>query len=172
VTGDPTQEAGRRRFLALASGALGGLMGLALGIPIVGTIVGPSFQRARSRWARAGSVAALPVGHPVSLRYADREKDAYLIETVQRDVWALRRADGEVTVFSPVCPHLGCRYEWLSADQHFYCPCHRSVFAPDGRVLGGPTPRSLDTLPAEIRDGELFVAWQRFVLGIGEKKVV
>ena len=168
----PAPETGRRRFLALVCGVLAGLIGLALGLPIVGAIVGPSFRRARSRSARAAAVAELPVGQPVSLRYADREKDAYLVETVQRDVWALRHAGGEVSVFSPVCPHLGCRYDWKPAEQHFFCACHRSVFALDGHVLAGPSPRPLDRLPAEIRDGELLVEWQSFVLGIAEKKAI
>lgn len=168
----PNPETGRRRFLALVCGTFAGLMGLALGLPIVGAIVGPSFRRARSRWARAAAVAELPIGQPVSLRYTDREKDAYLVETVQRDVWALRHAGGEVTVFSPVCPHLGCRYAWKPAEQQFFCACHRSAFAPDGRVLSGPSPRPLDTLPAEIRDGALLVEWESFVLGVAEKKAI
>jgi nitrite reductase/ring-hydroxylating ferredoxin subunit len=33
------------------------------------------------------------------------------------------------------------------------CPCHGSVYAADGRVLSGPAPRSLDTLPMQVQGG-------------------
>lgn len=50
---------------------------------------------------------------------------------------------------SMTCTHLGCAYKpFGSADKehpvvHAHCPCHGSIFSRDGRVLGGPAPRSL-----------------------------
>lgn len=165
-------EARRREFLAIAVAVLGALIALLLAIPFVGSWVGPSFRRIRRRFARAGKVAGLSVGQPMQLSYSDRKLDAYLVRTVTRHVWAVKDADGRVTVFSPICPHLGCRYEWVPARDHFYCPCHHSVFAVDGKVLGGPAPRGLDTLPCRVEKGDLEVEWERYELGIPEKKVV
>lgn len=162
----------RRDFLAVACGALAALVAMVLAIPFLGFLVGPSFRRIRSRFARVGRVAGLPVGEPVELSYTEREVDAYLAQTVTRDVWAVKHADEGVTVFSPICPHLGCRYDWVPAAKHFYCPCHHSVFAPDGAVLSGPAPRPLDTLPSDIDSGELRVRWERFEPGIPEKRLV
>jgi menaquinol-cytochrome c reductase iron-sulfur subunit len=165
-------EARRREFLALAVAVLGALIALLLAIPFLGACVGPSFRRIRRRFARVGKVAGLSVGQPAQLGYTDRKLDAYLAQTVTRHVWAVKGADGGVTVFSPICPHLGCRYEWVPAAKHFYCPCHHSVFAVDGAVLGGPAPRPLDTLPSRVEKGELEVEWERYEPGIPEKKVV
>lgn len=165
-------EARRRDFLALSVAVLGALIALLLAIPFVGSFIGPSFRRIRRHFARVGKVDGLPLGRPVQLRYTDREVDAYLAQTVTRHVWAVKNADAGVTVFSPICPHLGCRYEWVPDANHFYCPCHHSVFAVDGRVLGGPAPRPLDTLPTRIEGGELEVEWERYESGIPEKKAV
>lgn len=164
---------GRRRdFLALAGAVLGALVAVLLAIPFLASFVGPSFRRIRRHLARAGRVAGLPVGEPVQLTYTDRNVDGYLSQTVTRQVWVVKQGDSSVTVFSPICPHLGCRYEWVPAAKHFYCPCHHSVFALDGAVLGGPAPRPLDTLPSEIESGELRVEWERYEPGIPEKKQV
>jgi menaquinol-cytochrome c reductase iron-sulfur subunit len=170
---DRTAFEGRRRdFLAVAAAVLGALLAVLAAIPFLGSFVGPSFRRIRRHIARVGRVAGLPVGEPVELSYTDHEVDAYLVRTVTRQVWVVKQSAGSVTVFSPICPHLGCRYEWVPAAHHFYCPCHHSVFALDGAVLGGPAPRPLDTLPSEIENGELRVEWERFEPGIPEKKEV
>lgn len=164
--------ASRRRFLALASGVLTSLLGALLAVPLLGSVVGPSFRRLRRRFARVGRVTGIPTGKPVELSYRDHTSDAYLAQTVTRNVWVVKDPGGDVTVFSPICPHLGCRYEWVAAAEHFYCPCHHSVFALDGTVLGGPAPRPLDTLPIRIEGDELHVEWERFELGVPEKKPV
>jgi menaquinol-cytochrome c reductase iron-sulfur subunit len=176
-TGDAGGERGvfevrRRGFLALATAALGALIALLVAIPFVGSFVGPSFRRIRRRFVRVGKLQGLPLGEPVELSYADREVDAYLVQSVTRQVWAVKHAASSVTVFSPICPHLGCRYEWVPAANHFYCPCHHSVFALDGAVLGGPAPRPLDTLPSRVEKGALEVEWERYESGIPEKKAV
>ena len=103
------------------------------------------------------------------MTYGDKTEDAYIRETVLRSVWAIKHTESDVTVYSPICPHLGCGYNWNAQDQHFECPCHGSVFALDGQVLAGPAPRPLDTLPTKIENGELLVEWERFKLGIPEK---
>jgi menaquinol-cytochrome c reductase iron-sulfur subunit len=164
--------ASRRAFLATASGVLVTLIGAFLAVPLVGTLLGPAFRRVQRHFARVAPVAGLPLHQPVELSFRDRERDAFLIEDVTRQVWAVRHTAEDVTVFSPICPHLGCRYRWVSGRRHFHCPCHDSVFAVDGRVLSGPAPRPLDTLPIEIRDGELRVKWERFEPGIPQKKAV
>jgi menaquinol-cytochrome c reductase iron-sulfur subunit len=170
--GERERAVGRRRFLALASGVLAGAIGAVLAVPGLGALVGPSFRRVQRHFARASGVSALPLRQPVEVSFRDREQDAFLVEAVTREAWALRHADGRVTVFSPICPHLGCRYRWVPDRRHFHCPCHDSVFALDGRVLSGPAPRPLDTLASEIRGDELFVEWERFEPGIPEKKAV
>ncbi len=50
-------------------------------------------------------------------------------------------SDGLYAV-SSICTHLGCIVsltEW-----GFQCPCHGSKYNPEGHVIGGPAPRSLE----------------------------
>ncbi len=58
-----------------------------------------------------------------------------------KGVWAVKQADGQVTVFSPICPHLGCGYRWDQQDRLFKCPCHGSIYDIEGTVKAGPAPR-------------------------------
>ncbi len=38
-----------------------------------------------------------------------------------------------------------------------------------GKVIGGPAPRPLDTLPYKIENGELYVQWKLYKAGIPQK---
>lgn len=56
------------------------------------------------------------------------------------------------------CVHLGCTVPWVAGSQEFRCPCHGSIYAPDGQYRGGPAPRSLDWMPVEVNgDGSVVV---------------
>jgi menaquinol-cytochrome c reductase iron-sulfur subunit len=84
----------------------------------------------------------------------------------QKAVWAVKHPDGAVTVFSPLCTHLGCGYHWDTTDRRFKCPCHGSVYAVTGEVLAGPAPRALDRLPTKIEEGRLLVMYKEFKSGL------
>jgi menaquinol-cytochrome c reductase iron-sulfur subunit len=168
-TADKRIESTRRGFLQWATGILTFLCGLTVGIPLVGSLVGPAGRTIKTDWIKVAGIGTLPVGQPVSLRVPDVQADAYVRESVIRHLWAVRRSATEVSVYSPICTHLGCHYDWNPASGHFECPCHGSVYAPDGTVLGGPAPRRLDTLPTKIENGELYVEWKQFRSGTPEK---
>lgn len=65
-----------------------------------------------------------------------------------RQIYVFRTPYGFQAV-SGICTHLGCAYKpYQPPDEdhgvmHAHCPCHGSIFARDGRVLGGPAPRPL-----------------------------
>ena len=160
---------GRRRFLVGATGVLGVLTGATVGVPFVGAVIGSVFREKARHFADVTMVDRLPVEAPSDVTFPDKTTDAFLRETKLRSVWCVRHSATEVTVYSPICPHLGCRYDWRPGLDRFVCPCHGSQFALDGRVLAGPAPRPLDTLPTRIQDGKLFVEWETFKLGIPRK---
>jgi menaquinol-cytochrome c reductase iron-sulfur subunit len=162
-------ESTRRGFFKWSVGVLTSLCGLVVGIPLIGSFVGPAFRTMKTNWIKVAEVGTLPEGLPISLNAADVQVDAYVQESVIRHLWAVKHSGTEVTVFSPICPHLGCHYNWNLATGHFECPCHGSVYAPDGTVLGGPAPRRLDTLPVKIENGGLYVEWKQFRSGTPEK---
>lgn len=102
--------------------------------------------------------------------------------------WGWVRAVGEtpqftesdIVVFSRICPHLGCIYNFVPDWRHvtagyggyvppkerqhalMACPCHLSIFDPadqrePGKVLSGPAPRPPRTFFYEIKDERILV---------------
>jgi rieske iron-sulfur protein len=79
-----------------------------------------------------------------------------------------RAADG-IVAYSAVCTHAGCDVSlWRAEAKTLRCPCHESDFDPrDGaRVIGGPAPRRLPSLPVKVMDG-ILVAAGRFSSRVG-----
>lgn len=169
MTGNSDEKFSRRNFLEISIAALAALSGLVLGLPMIGYLIGPALKTKVGHFAKVINVSALQKSTPTDLNFADQKVDAFIQETTLRSVWAVKNTDADVTVFSPICPHLGCRYDWESQSDHFVCPCHGSVFSKDGKVLAGPAPRPLDTLPTKIENGDLYVEWERFKVGTSQK---
>lgn len=62
--------------------------------------------------------------------------------------YAVHRSDeGQLSVLSPVCPHLKCHVGWNAESRSWDCPCHGSRFHPDGRVMDGPAMTPLEQFP-------------------------
>ncbi|MEK6683513.1 MAG: ubiquinol-cytochrome c reductase iron-sulfur subunit [Nitrospirota bacterium] len=155
----------RRTFFTRMTALIMGLIGLALSIPLVGYVVSPALRRQARDWAEAGTVDELNVGVPRELTYVVTVHDGWLKTTAIKSVWAVRQPEGDVTVFAPLCTHLGCGYRWDSDDLTFKCPCHNSIFNIDGKVIAGPAPRPLDRLPVKMEGGRLFVIDKQFKSG-------
>ncbi len=90
-------------------------------------------------------------------------------------VYLVRTSETDVKCLSVICPHAGC-FVASQSDGSFKCPCHDSEFETDGKVreknAQGQTtvsPRDLDTLDVEIKDGRIFVKYERFRAGTSEK---
>src|SRR5439155_22472029 len=91
--------------------------------------------------------------------------DGYMEVAAVKSSWALRLSTNEVTVCSSICTDVGCGYRWDAGEKEFKCPCHGSVFDLNGKVVGGPAPRSLDRLPVKIENGHLLVQYKEFKSG-------
>jgi Rieske Fe-S protein len=83
-------------------------------------------------------------------------------------------------VFSRVCPHLGCVFNFVPNEAEvasgynytpdpgqkvFACPCHLSVYDPmqedtkgRGKVVSGPAPRSPFKFNFEVKENQLVIA--------------
>lgn len=158
----------RRSFLKWMIGVLSAMIGLVMGIPYIRTVINSAPLRELS-YVEVGDINALSIGQPQALNFQARVTDAYLRQEVTRSVWAIKHSPDEVTILSPICTHLGCHFKWNPQTRHFECPCHGSVWTIDGKVIGGPAPRPLDTLPHKIENGKIYVEWERFQVGISEK---
>lgn len=61
-----------------------------------------------------------------------------------------RSRDGELSVLSPVCPHLKCHVSWNPAESTWDCPCHGSRFNTDGGVIEGPALQPLERRELDV----------------------
>lgn len=162
----------RRGFLGWALGLGAGIVALVAGVPQIGALLAVPAKAGPQDFVDVGGVADLPVGEPKGLTFTAQTTDAYNVDLLPHNVWALKTSDSVVTVFSPVCTHLGCQVGWDANTKQFVCPCHNSVFTKDGALVSGPAPRGLDTLPTRIKDGVLSVQWVDYASGLSTKKPV
>jgi menaquinol-cytochrome c reductase iron-sulfur subunit len=116
-----------------------------------------------SAWSDVGLVADFAsLKAPVAKTITLERRDAWQTTSSQTAVYVLPAKDGVLRVLSPVCPHLGCSVQWQDAQNKFICPCHSGSFSEDGERLGGPPPRSMDSLESKVEDGKLKVRYQYF----------
>jgi menaquinol-cytochrome c reductase iron-sulfur subunit len=183
------EEVTRRTFMANATLTIGGVVGLVLAVPIVGSLLPPKNSSSGS-WAPL-TPAELDqlqkaTSKPVKLTFTLKFTDGYLPEQAAPEYcWGIKvdpakfqaarpdifnqpggKADVpyEVVnmgfvVFSPICPHLGCYYSWNESQNRFMCPCHGSQYNFDGTHIAGPAPRGLDPLPLRSQNGTAEVTW-------------
>lgn len=159
----------RRTFLGWVSGAIAAAMGLAIGIPLVGYTILPALKRRKLGWNDVGAVESLEPGVPKEMECVYSVTDGWQKTTAKKAVWAVQDESGAIAAYSPLCPHLGCGYRWESEKRQFHCPCHNSKFSIDGKVLSGPAPRPLDTLPEKVEHGRLLVIYKEFKAGTAAK---
>ncbi|MGB8490587.1 MAG: ubiquinol-cytochrome c reductase iron-sulfur subunit [Bacteroidales bacterium] len=162
----------RREFLKKVTGIFTLLGSLIIGIPFIGSLINHEPSKSRRKFIEIANIDLLPLDEPTRISFSEQVEDAYIVETRNRVVWIIKHSPVSATVFSPICPHLGCSFEWKPEEKQFLCPCHGSVFTMQGKVVAGPSPRELDTLPQKIVAGNLYVEWERFEIGIPEKIVI
>ncbi|MBX3236022.1 MAG: ubiquinol-cytochrome c reductase iron-sulfur subunit [Nitrospiraceae bacterium] len=161
-----TPVGSRRTFFGWVTAAAAGLVGIGLGVPLIGALISPAFRRRARDWVDVGAASDVPVGRPVQLDHVTMLRDGWLQSKSHKAVWAVKGAAEDITVFSPICTHLGCGYRWDDGERKFLCPCHGSAYDIEGRVLAGPAPRPLDRLPAKIENGRLLVTYKEFKAGL------
>lgn len=159
----------RRRFLGRLIGAIAALVAAGWAVPLAVYSVAPALRRRTPHWIDAGAVAELEVERPRELDMVVARQDGWREVKAVKSFWAYRTASDEVVAFSPICPHLGCAFNWREDEGRFVCPCHLSVFSLAGDVLAGPAPRPLDRLQVEIESGRLKVLPQEFKVGVAQK---
>ncbi len=165
----------RRELFARAAGwALGAaslLLGLVAPLRSVFGVARRRTVRDPEGYLPLGRLSDFLPGVPEEVALAGESRDGWLREGRELGSVFVVREGGGATVFSSICPHLGCAVDWDESAHRFACPCHASLFAPDGRLLSGPAPRPLGSLPARVGpDGELSCRYLRFVSGLPEKR--
>jgi len=165
----------RRKFLKVATCAIGGGAGLVIAAPVVRLVLDPAGKQTVTTPTEpldVGDAKRFKLGAPPSrvAIVAPIIQDAW---TAARDVvlgaaWIRRTGAGpkDLDARSAVCPHLGCAVGWDAGKGNYLCPCHDSRFAVSGEKLTGPSERGLDQLPIDVdASGRLKLTWVLYKLG-------
>ena len=137
---------------------------MAVGIPAIAYIVGPSLSKnSESSWTRLGSVSKVELGTPTLFKINLQRNTGWLVEEERLGVYALTDNGRDFVVMSNICTHLGCRVRWINEKQIFLSPCHNGVFNREGKVLSGPPPRPLDRFEVKVENGQLFIG-KKYIL--------
>ena len=147
----------RRSFLEKLTACIGGIIGLAAGIPLIGFAIAPAFKKGESKWVDLGLVARLKNSQFKKVDYTFTAKDGWVKATKKRSVYVTDIGNGEWNVFSRTCSHLGCLVRWNEQRGEFLCPCHGAVFDKNGTVIAGPPPRPLQKFDVKVEAGVLYV---------------
>ncbi len=99
-------------------------------------------------FAAIGTVAELDESGSISKQNVQGEQVAVIRNPADQ---------ASVLAVSSLCTHQGCTIEWNSGTSGFVCPCHGSVFAPDGSVVEGPASTPLATFAAKIEEDWVLV---------------
>jgi Rieske Fe-S protein len=184
------QEISRRTFIANVSIGLGNVIGLVIAVPLLTSLLPSADASGQQwSAAGADDFAKFRASdQPVRINIAVKWQDGYLPPSESEQfVWGIKvppekedafkaarpdlfaSSDGKVdypivtmsyVVFSSLCPHLGCKFNYDATLKRFLCPCHGSQFAADtGAHLEGPAPRGLDPLPLRAQSGKAEVTW-------------
>jgi menaquinol-cytochrome c reductase iron-sulfur subunit len=171
-----TATSSRRSLLTAAAGVLGvGLAASVLGPALVflGHPLDHDATAGDGELIPAGPVGQFTGGTPVKVDlFADRV-DAWnrVVQVKVGSAWVLQQG-GELVALSTICPHLGCGVDFDANVGKFYCACHKSYFALDGRCESGPSPRGLDTLEVEKGEKLVSIRYVRFKTGIEAKEPI
>lgn len=186
------EEQTRRTFMANTVIALGGVIGLGIGVPVILSLIPPP-ENAGSEWSglTPAEVETLKkaTDTPIKVTFELHETDGYFPAADEEQfVWAVKATEEEMkkarpalfggvetvpypvvnlgfAIFSPICPHLGCRYAWSNDLKKFACPCHGSQYTNLGEHVAGPALRGLDPLPLRDYQGKVQIEWIEYKQG-------
>jgi Rieske Fe-S protein len=148
----------RRKFLSIATWAIGGFIGVSMAIPAVAFLIGPVLQRKKSQeWIPFGSTAKIELGTPTLFKATIQRQSGWIVNDEEISAYVLTEDGRNFVAMSNICTHLGCRVRWINERNQFFCPCHNGVFNKEGQVVSGPPPRPLDRYEIKVENEQLLI---------------
>jgi len=160
----------RRSFLGIIAGLIAAGIGAVMSVTIGRFAIAPALSTGGvERWTDVGPLADIPDGAPVKRNVIVSQNAGWGEFNSQKLVWVVKNGE-KLTVFTAVCPHLGCTVN--ARQEAFVCACHNSKWDVAGNALDGPTPRGLDVLEHKVEGDVLKVRYQDFKQGVAQKEVL
>ena len=154
-----TRNISRRDFIKAATGFMGGLIGMTIGLPAIAYLLSPSLRKGEDdSILDLGRLEKFPVGIPTRFEFTRTKVNGWERTATNYGLYVIRRNENEVRVFSDICTHLGCHVTWNPEQGHYISPCHDGHFDMLGNVVSGPPPRPLAEFITRIENGNLIVA--------------
>ncbi|MEC4816281.1 MAG: ubiquinol-cytochrome c reductase iron-sulfur subunit [Scytonema sp. PMC 1069.18] len=98
-----------------------------------------------------------PDGFQVVGTVAELDQKGY-VQSQNGSVVVVRDSkDNNLIALNPKCTHAGCTVNWEQNQKAFVCPCHKSKFASDGKVLKGPATEPLQLYTAKLEGQNILV---------------
>lgn len=166
---EPMFSGQRRSFLGFVTALIGaGISGL-LGVTLGRFSIAPALAASSAfEWIDVAPLEELPEGKPTNRSVVVSQNAGWGHFSSDQSVWVVKKG-ASLTVFSSVCPHLGCTINEKASG--FGCVCHNSSWTGVGEKLGGPAPRGMDVLEHKVDGNVLKVRYQNFKQGVAEKLV-
>jgi menaquinol-cytochrome c reductase iron-sulfur subunit len=149
------EELTRRRFFSRLSITLGGVCAAILGVPLLGFVLTPIFEKARESWVPVGKIDDFEIGKTVNVPFPDPSPLPWAGITAKGAAWLRRDSQDKFIAFSVNCTHMGCPVRWLQDAELFMCPCHGGIYYKDGTVAAGPPPRPLVRYEVRVVNGRV-----------------
>lgn len=160
----------RRSFLGIIAGLIAAGISAVMSVTIGRFAIAPALSASGSQaWTDVGPLADIPDGKPVKRNVIVSQNAGWGEFNSQKLVWVIKNGE-KITVFTAVCPHLGCTVN--AKQEAFVCACHNSKWDVAGDRLDGPTPRGLDVLEHKVEGDVLKVRYQDFKQGVAQKEVL
>ena len=160
----------RRTFLSALIGLISTGITTMLAYTIGRFTIAPAFPPIpATNWIEIGKLDTLPDNQLIRKNITITQEAGWGRFQATRLLWVSRKGE-TLTIFSGVCPHLGCTVS--AKDEAFRCACHGSQWDTQGQRLAGPAPRALDALAYQIENGIVKVNYQDFKQGLPVKEVV
>jgi menaquinol-cytochrome c reductase iron-sulfur subunit len=142
-----SNELSRRDFIKVTTGIVGGLIGVAIGLPTISYLIDPALKEGgKDVWVSIGKFEDMQIGVPYPFSFTRVQVNGWERTSNSFGGYALRKSDDpkDLLILNSRCTHLSCSINWSEEAKAFLCPCHDAKFSIEGEVLDGPPPRPLD----------------------------
>lgn len=121
------------------------------------TTSGPTSSTAPSSGAPTSSAATgTVIAAAASLAVGDAK--SFTNPADGNPAYVVHSSGNTFVAFSAICTHAGCPVQYDKVDVAFVCPCHGGAFdARTGKVLQGPPPAPLASIPVQVVAGQVQV---------------